>query len=389
MKTAPFVFLFLVCAITPSFSQSWRWMQSSAPASGWTNIAMSADGSRLTAVSCGGLMYSSTNYGATWASNSPPNPGLAFGGWVSVASSANGSVLIAVPLFGYTFASTNGGSSWAWETASPQTSWYSVACSADGARILGAASSGVYFSTNFGQSFNQLLFPRSGAALGADGMVGIVIDGGGTEISTNFETTWFSLNQDIGDGQGGGGVSADGRTIALWSSPGISISTNWGKTLTFGARFERAENGPSFALSADGRKIFVAGADTSNILYSTDSGATWATNATPVMFNSIACSADGNRLAASQWLSHSSPNPTNYIFTAYVPSAPELSFAFVTNALNLSWVVPSTNMVLQWSPDLENWNTLTNAPSLNLNNLQEQLSVQLTGNCNYFRLISQ
>ncbi len=77
------------------------WTQTSAPATNWIALASSADGSRLVAVAGGshnlqnpiytGPIYTSTNSGATWVSNSVPAQY-----WTSVASSADGNKLVAV-----------------------------------------------------------------------------------------------------------------------------------------------------------------------------------------------------------------------------------------------------------------------------------------------------
>jgi hypothetical protein len=59
--------------------------------------------------------------------------------------------------------------------------------------------------------------------------------------------------------------------------------------------------------------------------------------------------------------------------------------------LAFSWTMPSTNFVLQVSPDLSgnNWVTLTNPPVLNLTNLQNELSIPPSNAAGYFRLIAQ
>jgi hypothetical protein len=53
--------------------------------------------------------------------------------------------------------------------------------------------------------------------------------------------------------------------------------------------------------------------------------------------------------------------------------------------------VPSTNFGLQQNLDLSttNWVTLTNAPVLNLTNLQDEIILSPTNSSGFFRLISQ
>lgn len=70
--------------------------------SNWTSIASSADGSRLVAVSSGGVIYTSVDAGATWGSAHAPNAP-----WSGVASSADGCKLVAV---------ANSGGIYTWQT---------------------------------------------------------------------------------------------------------------------------------------------------------------------------------------------------------------------------------------------------------------------------------
>jgi hypothetical protein len=72
-------------------------------------------------------------------------------------------------------------------------------------------------------------------------------------------------------------------------------------------------------------------------------------------------------------------------------SAPELSLAPANTNLTLSWTIPSTNFVAQENLDLNtsNWITLTNTPTLNFNNLQNQIILSPTNSSGFFRLITQ
>jgi hypothetical protein len=48
--------------------------------------------------------------------------------------------------------------------------------------------------------------------------------------------------------------------------------------------------------------------------------------------------------------------------------------------------VPSTNFVLQQSADLISWADLTNAPALNLTNLQNQVTLPPSNGSGFYRL---
>jgi hypothetical protein len=67
------------------------WIATSAPSTNWSALAMSADGSQLTAAVNGGSIYSSTDSGASWAAANVPAAN-----WKAVATSANGAALVAV-----------------------------------------------------------------------------------------------------------------------------------------------------------------------------------------------------------------------------------------------------------------------------------------------------
>lgn len=133
-------------------STNWgtNWTKNSLNLSYYYAAAFSAFGNIL-AVSetTSNLIFVSTNSGLTWSS------GTAIGPFSSLASSADGTKIYAAPMAynrpssGYQiFLSTNFGNNWT-ATASSTDNWVSLACSADGARII-ASGSATYTSTNFG-----------------------------------------------------------------------------------------------------------------------------------------------------------------------------------------------------------------------------------------------
>jgi hypothetical protein len=68
----------------------------------WASVCCSADGTRLAAAAAGGLVYTSTNSGATWVPANAPSTN-----WSSIATSADGCKLVAV---------VNGGGIYTWQT---------------------------------------------------------------------------------------------------------------------------------------------------------------------------------------------------------------------------------------------------------------------------------
>jgi hypothetical protein len=117
---------------------------------------------------------------------------------------------------------------------------------------------------------------------------------------------------------------------------------------------------------------------------------TWISNSVPIQsWNSIASSADGGTLLAAGKTSFFSSSGSIYI-SQTVP-VPELNISPANTNLTLSWMIPSTNFVAQENLDLNtsNWITLTNTPTLNSNNLQNQIILSPTNSSGFFRLISQ
>jgi hypothetical protein len=142
----------------------------SAPDTGWSWVASSADGTKLVAAVDhivtatppypAGLIYTSADSGATWNPTTSPR---AF--WTSVASSSDGTRLIAAatkdpflgPLPLYT--STDSGATWVTNNTPPQH-WYAVASSADGTRLAAAIADGMmYVSTNAGAAWSSSATP--------------------------------------------------------------------------------------------------------------------------------------------------------------------------------------------------------------------------------------
>jgi hypothetical protein len=106
----------------------------------WSAVASSADGSHLAASVNGGLVYTSTNSGATWAVADLPATN-----WSAVTISADGSYLTAVASSGLLYTSSNGGSSWVAVNV-PSTDWSAVALSADGSvQAAVAYGGGIYY----------------------------------------------------------------------------------------------------------------------------------------------------------------------------------------------------------------------------------------------------
>jgi hypothetical protein len=377
-----FGILVLIHGLTAAVAQTWT--QASATTNYyWWSVAMSADGCKLAAVGSTDHPIFSTDAGATWHTNqSSPHA------WNSIASSADGTKLVAPMVISNNYASigifvsTNSGGTWT-QTTAPLSSWQYVTSSGAGDK-LGAIMSNanslgsIYVSTNSGLSWSKIGSPLkywTSLACSADGTKFIATASGDKiYVSTNFGTTWTATTSPNAKWISVA-CNADGTRL-IASGSGTYTSTNSG-----GSWRLASTNTGAVASSADGTKLIIAGNST---FTSNDSGVTWISNSAPYSLNCVASSADG-----SEWMV-GAEYQTGIWIGRTVPS-PQLNLGLVSSNLVLSWLVPSTNFALQQTADLKtpNWVPLTNAPSLNPVNLQEQVTLSPANGGGFFRLITQ
>lgn len=348
-------------AIFISTNSGSTWTQTTASTNeAWTGIASSADGVKLVAVSgVTGSIYTSTNSGLTWVLTSAP-----LTNWFAVASSADGNKLVATIGQGYGFGnpgpiyfSTNSGATWTLSVA-PDANWYSIASSADGTKLVAAGDGGaintpsgigwIYISTNSGATWMQTSAPSN---------------------------NWLSVSSSTDGSKLAAAVIEDFQNNLTTGE--IYISTNSGTTWT--QADVTNENWASVVSSAEGTKLVALAGASGRVYFSTNSGVAWTLAGAPrVSWRSAASSADGNRLTAVV--------EGGLFSTAYTTPSPTLIVAPTNGNFNLSWIMPSTNFVLQQSSDLSIWTNLTNQPALNLTNLQNEVFLPFSGSGGFYRL---
>ncbi len=379
----PVEFILLVAAslcglmVVVSYASAQTWVQTSAPTNSWYSVASSADGSKLVAVG-GNYICTSTNSGNTWILKNAPHPPL------SVASSADGSKLVLATGYGV-YTSTNSGTTWITNNYVSIAPWVSVASSADGSKLIAAGNPDVamYISSDSGNTWTITDAPNTAGTYvlsSADGKTLIDDCGcpglcGDLFISTNSGANWTLVNTQVLNYAIA--CSSDGTELAAGRlGGGILTSTNSGFSWKVAISFPA--NLACLASSADGTKLI--GAAVNGIIYtSTSWGKSWTTNSVPNQnWVSIASSADGSKLVAvvnggGIWTCQTTPTLQLNI----TPSNPNLE---------LSWLVPSTNFILQQSPDLSSWTDVTDTPALNLTNLQEEVVQSPTNSSGFYRL---
>jgi photosystem II stability/assembly factor-like uncharacterized protein len=333
------------------------WGTGASPGLPWESLAASADGIKLVGVA-GNLIFTSTNAGASWSRSSAPT-----NAWQAVTTSADGKKLVAVAslsfgsddpptLFGdgLIYLSTDYGASWAPANA-PNNLWSCVASSADGTKLAvasatystsGAVGAGVYpsgdgqlcVSTNSGLtwSFSNMNDNWKSIATSADGskLVAVAADAefisasvGRIYVSTNSGSSWrqtlASSNQWVSVASSADGtrlVAADpfgcGTGVEVFRrtqlsgplfppSVGIYVSTNSGESWSLtSAPSGECLAWKAVASSADGTRLFAA-STVRGLYVSSDGGTNWTASGPPSTSVAVlACSADGYRVVVGE-----------------------------------------------------------------------------------------
>jgi hypothetical protein len=386
------------------------WTATSAPTNYWNAIASSSDGTRLLAADKLGVsnfssVYVSTNAGTTWIAAIT----LTNINWASVASSADGTKMFAAAqgvILGpggtgsSLYSSGDSGVTWTQMTA-PVVVSSSIAASGDGTKLAvavgGFGGQGpIYTSTNSGQTWTQTSAPQTswGAiASSADGAkLAAAVAGGITPVGPGQFVTNTGLIYTSGNG--GATWATAGPTLALWGSiassadgtrlaacvelgGGIYISTNSGNSWT--KTTAPTGNWSSVASSADGTRL-AAVVYHGPIYTSINSGVTWiSNNIAPSYWTAIASSADGGALAVVDY--------PGGIVTSRSTLHPNVRMASDGGNAVISWIVPSTNFVLQWAAGPSStWDDVSTPPGLNLTTLEHQVVIPPTNSQGFYRL---
>ena len=376
----------LAAAVDPSRAQEWT--VASAPATNWSSVACSADGSKIVAAVYGGLIYTSADYGASWTPTAAPTAS-----WTSIACSADGTTCLAMASDAGVIYTTNSGAAWMLiGDLNPGGYWngFLVAESADGATLVAASSPiPICISTNAGAAWFQTDFDlpigwniRS-LGLSADGgelLIGaaginaaeLLIYNSGSQYPP-FEAYTYGY----GFGAASVALSADGTRL-IDTDGYIRISTNSGATWT-----AAVSQGPwtLVASSADGTKLVAAcGGASGVIITSADSGATWTASGAPsTNWAAVASSADGSRLVAAVG--------GGLIHTFLSRPVSTLRISFLQDNLTISWIVPSAPFVLEQSADLIDWAEVAMTPTLNYSTLRDELTLAAQPGKMFYRLV--
>ena len=394
----------LLAAVNPAESQTWT--QASASTNFWSGVACSADGKKLYACAGGGgagayvggprLIYASTDGGMTWTPTGAPS-----NYWAGVACSADGTRVLAAASGYYTaqngglYTSIDSGVDWT-SNQVPAQPWTALACSADGSKLFAVTKAGrLFLSLDYGTNWESAAAP--------DGAWTIACSADGTRLiaalshiclSTNSGLTWSTNTAVSSTRWWSVASSAEGKVLAAVDGAGapfgrIVTSTNFGESwITNKVPLLSWQN---IALSADGTKVLAAawhdsGSVVGPVYTTTNSGATWLSNALPALvWEGTGCSADGNRMVLVSAGTNLASLGMGRIFTLKSVSAPRLDVAAI-NGIQISWVLPSTDYVVKQSLDLSNWMVFPDTPVLNLANLHDMVTISASNASGFFRL---
>jgi photosystem II stability/assembly factor-like uncharacterized protein len=401
MKNFKILLVVSIALLAANFALAQTWQQTSASTNiSWSTIASSADGTKLVAAAYSGNgIWVSTNSGATWTVTSAPHTN----DWIAIASSADGTRLAAADgYFGVIYTSADSGTTWTMNNV-PNLGWHAIALSADGTKLVASATGGfIYTSADSGTTWISNSLPVTFAVWVASSADGIrlvtVANEGYIFTSTNTGTTWQSAIAALNASLCCVASSADGSKLVTGGGDVncifILTSTNSGATWNSNSVPDmNYMHWQSFASSADGNTLVaVAGFNLVSaygegvIFISTNSGATWIQADAPVRsWTCVASSADGSKLVGS-----ASPGRLfvyfGGIYISQTTPTPWLGIVPLSDNLLLSWLMPSTNFVMQQSSDLSSWTDVTNAPVLNLTNLQNEVMLPMPAGSGFYRL---
>lgn len=356
--------------IVPPTGYSQNWGTVSTTNENWFGLAASADLTRLAATVYGGGIYTSTNSGTNWQITTAPTEL-----WFGIAGSADGTKLLAAAEGNSLYLSSDSGATWRSANVPTNYAWESVACSADGSRLVGATFTAGYIftSADSGNTWSNRYSAGYCVSLAssADGMK-LAAVGPSLFTSTNGGTNWsisgapaLDWNQVVS--------SADGKTLlAVQYDTDSFLYVSRDSGLTWNP-VGQSNTWDVVAMSADGSRM-LASEDSGPIYVSLDSGGTWQpTDSGNAYWNLIGTSVDGLRSVAL----------ASKVIGSLAPPAVQ---ALKTGSTGMiAWPSPSTGFLLQQSSSLSapNWTNVPIRPTVT--NSENQVS--LTPTNSFYRLM--
>ena len=283
----------------------------------WKGIASSSDGTKLVSTIQYGYIYTSIDRGVSWTQRATSEI------WQRCASSDDGTKLATVVSSGNIWLSIDSGVNWTEKTVGGGTKgWMGIASSSDGTIIAATvnAPSSIYISTDSGSTWTS-----SGTS--HNSYFSIAMSDDGTKIVSPVANGKIFVTNDTGanwtergtsQNWQGCASSGDGTKLAATVMGGnIWLSNDSGVTWNENTSTGSTKNWQSITMSNDGTKL-AAVVYGGNIWTSNDSGATWTEDTsvgTGKDWSAITMSNDGTKLAANAYADH------NWTFKELDPTA--------------------------------------------------------------------
>jgi hypothetical protein len=341
-------------------------------------VVMSADGTKqFTVQSSSGYILKSSDSGTTWTFLT----GAGSRDWQDIAVSSDGTYVTAVPYDGQIYRSTDGGGFWYAEDISRGRT--GVAMSSSGAKqtVVGGGSfmGKVYTSSDYGDNWTERNYSKwwAGVRMSSDGTIQYGIDQSSVYKSTNSGETWsqvFNTSTYLYDLA----VSSDGTKITVTQTNSsnigsIYISSNSGSSWVLRSPTNTAWN--SVAMSADGvRQTAVVGV-LGRIYISNDSGISWtAVGVSNKNWSGVGMSSDG--------LKQTAVNTSREIYTS-LPNAITSPTSLSANAwTHILTTFTGTTGTIYINGVL---NTTTNFGSIAMDSNTSSLGIGGSSTGNYFK----
>ena len=246
----------------------------------------------------------------------------------SMASSTDGAKLAYTVNGDYIYTSTDGGANWTKRTNAGARSWYDIASSSDGTKLLAAEGGGdpgdLYLSTNSGSTWT---LQSTGAgqqmwqavALSADGTKRVAAYEGG-KLRRYNGSSWSQLTNSGAYDWAGIDSSSDGtKLVAVEYSSGGTGGYIWTSADSGSTWTQRTAAGNRYwyhvASSADGMTIAAATYELSSIYISTDGGANWTPSDIGGEWYGLAMSDDGATILAMSAMNALAPGYGIFVST--------------------------------------------------------------------------
>ncbi len=249
---------------SPDSGVTWT-AQTAAGARLWSGITSSSDGTKIAAVAQTGIVYTSADSGVTWTAHTVSGATSLY----KITSSSDGTKIVAVDTLstgGYIYTSADSGVTWTARTAAGSRSWIAVTSSSDGTKLLASDRAGgsLYTSSDSGATWTThtlagAWWSLSSSADGTKLVAAATPSGSYLYTSADSGVTWTARIAATGAyGWGSVTSSSDGTKIVAGNAgPNAYIYTSADSGVTWAAQIQSTSTSRMWMVtsSADGSKI--------------------------------------------------------------------------------------------------------------------------------------